>query len=100
MPESAPGQGVSTLRAEARAEDETALEVAGHEAVVLEGDGEPVGGGSGQSGGGHQAGQRGGAGLQSREHESGFVEDADSARVVHTLIMPSRILICKRVSEQ
>ena len=77
-------------------EHEAALHVAGHQPVVLQRHREAVGGGSGQAGGGHETGQRGRSGLQGREHEGGFVEDADSARVVHTLIMPSRILICKR----
>ncbi len=46
---------------EAGAEDEPALHVAGHEAVVLEGDREAVGGGSGEAGAGDQAGEGGGA---------------------------------------
>ena len=37
--------------AEARAEDEAALQVAGHEPVVLEGDGQPVRRRAGQAGG-------------------------------------------------
>ena len=32
---------------------------------------------------------------RAREYEGGFVEHADSARVVHTSILPSRMLICK-----
>ena len=78
-----------------RAEHEPALHVAGDQPVVLEGDGEPVGGGPGQPGAGHEPGQGGRSGLQGGEHEGGFVENADSARVVHTLILPSRNLECK-----
>ena len=77
------------------AEHEAALHVAGDEAVVLERDGEPVRGGPGQPGAGDQAGQGGRPGLQGGEHEGGLVEDADSARVVHTLILPSHIMECK-----
>ena len=40
----------------------------------------------------HQAGQCGRSGLQGAEHQGGFVEDADTARVVHALILPSRML--------
>ena len=80
---------------EAGAEHEAALHVAGHEAVVLEGDGEPVRGGSGQAGAGDETGEGGRSGLERRQHEGGFVEHADSARVVHTLIMPSHHVDCK-----
>src|SRR6476661_5538102 len=60
--------------------------------VVLESNGESMGGGSGESGRRHQSGERGGSGLQCAEHESGFVQDADAARVVDALILPSRML--------
>ena len=52
------------------AEDEPALHVAGHQAVVLESDGEPVGRRSGQPGAGDQTGQGGRArprGRRARE---------------------------------
>jgi hypothetical protein len=39
-----------------------------------------------------ETGQRGGPRLERGEHESGFVENADSARVVHVLILPYRIV--------
>ena len=65
-------------------EHEAALHVAGDQAVVLERHREPVGRGSGQAGRGHETGQRGRSGLEGGEHEGGFVENADSARVVHT----------------
>ena len=51
--------------------------------MVLEGDGEPVRGRPGQAGAGDEAGQGGRSGLERGEHEGGFVEHADSARVVH-----------------
>ena len=79
-----------------RPEDEAALHVARHEAVVLKGDGEAVSSGSGESGAGDQAGQSGGSGLEGREHEGGLVEHADSTRVVHMAILPSQIMGCKR----
>jgi hypothetical protein len=63
--------------------------------VVLEGHGEAVGGRSGQSGPGHETGQRGWSGLECSEHQGGFVENADSARVVHMAILPSQIMGCK-----
>ena len=56
--EDGPGGGEQAVLAggggelgQARAEDEAALQVAGHEAVVLEGDGQPVGRRAGQAGG-------------------------------------------------
>ena len=47
----------------------------------------------------HQPGQGGRPGLEGAEHEGGFVEDADSARVVHTSILPSQIVRCKPAHE-
>ena len=76
-------------------EHEAALHVARDQAVVLEGDGEPVGGRPGQSGAGDQPGEGGRSGLEGGEHEGGLVENADSARVVHMAILPSQIMGCK-----
>jgi hypothetical protein len=59
---------------------------------MLQGDGEAMRGWAGQSGCGHQTGQSRRSSLQGAEHEGGFVEDADAARVVHALILPSRML--------
>ena len=81
--------------AEPRTEHEAALQIATDQPMMLKGDGEPMGGRSGQSGGRHQTGQGGRSGLQGAEHQGGFVEDADPARVVHALILPSRMLECK-----
>ena len=81
---------------QARAEDEAALHVAGHQAVVLEGHREAVGRGSGEAGAGDETGEGGGARLEGREHEGRLVEHADSARVVHMAILPSQIMGCKR----
>ncbi len=80
---------------EAGPEHEAALHVAGHETVVLQRHGEPVGGRAGEPRAGHETRQGGRSGLERRENEGGFVEHADSARVVHTLIMPSHIMDCK-----
>ena len=63
--------------------------------MMLERDGQPMGGRTGQPGRRHQAGQRGRSGLQGAQHQGGFVQDADTARVVHALILPSRMLECK-----
>jgi hypothetical protein len=60
--------------------------------MMLEGDREAMGGRSSQSGRCHQTSQRGRSSLQGTEHQGGFVEDTDTARVVHVLILPSRML--------
>jgi hypothetical protein len=59
---------------------------------MLEGDSKAMRGWSGQAGRGHQASQGCRTCLQGAEHEGGLVEDADTARVVHALILPSRML--------
>jgi hypothetical protein len=64
--------------------------------MVLEPDRETMGCGPGEPGGLHQAGQRRGPGLERREYVGGLVKHTDSARVVHGLILTSRIVICKR----
>ena len=81
--------------AEPGAEHEAALHVAGHQAVVLERDGEPVRRRAGQPRGGHELGEGGGPGLESTENDGGLVQDADSARVVHASILPSHVMRCK-----
>jgi 3-isopropylmalate/(R)-2-methylmalate dehydratase large subunit len=75
-----------------RAEDESALQIPAHQTMMLEGDSKAMRGRSGQAGRGHQASQGCRTRLQGAEHEGGFVEDADTARVVHALILPSRML--------
>jgi hypothetical protein len=64
---------------EARAEDEAPLQIAGDQPVVLQGDREPVRGGTGETGGGHELGQRGRPGLQRAEYDRSLVEHADPA---------------------
>ncbi len=81
---------------ETRTEHEAALHVAGHEAVVFEGYRKAVRGRSGQPGAGHQASEGGRAGLECGKHQSGFVENSDSTRVVHMAILSSQIMGCKR----
>ena len=76
-------------------EDEATLHVARHEAVVLEGDREAVGGRAGQAGAGDQAGEGGRSGLEGGEHESGLVEHADARSVVHIPIFSSQRVGCK-----
>jgi hypothetical protein len=75
-----------------RTEHEAALQIATYQPMMLKGDGKAMGRRSGQSGGCHQTCQGGRSGLQGAEHQGGFVEDADPARVVHALILPSRML--------
>jgi hypothetical protein len=77
---------------EPRTEHEAALQIATYQPMMLKGDGKAMGRRSGQSGGCHQTCQGGRSGLQGAEHQGGFVEDADAARVVHALILPSRML--------
>ena len=63
--------------AQARPEDEPALEVAGHEAVVLQRDRQPVRRRSGQSGGRDELREGRRAGLEGAEDDGRLVEDAD-----------------------
>ncbi|GAA3013506.1 hypothetical protein GCM10010519_50150 [Streptomyces lactacystinicus] len=65
---------------------------------MFECDGESVGGGARQTGGGDQPRQRGGARLQCAEHQSGLVENADAASVVHSMILQSQLARRKSVS--
>ena len=74
---------------ESRTEDEPAVEVAAHETMVLEGDGEAVRSGSGKARRTDQTGQRRGPRLQGAEHQRRLVENAHTTRVVHTLILAS-----------
>ena len=78
--------------AEAWAQDETTLQVSRHQAMVLEADRETMGCRPGEPGCLNQAGERRGPGLERREYVGGLVKNADSARVVHGLILPSRHL--------
>ena len=66
---------------------------------MLERDGEPVGGRAGQAGRLHQAGKGGRSGFERAEHQGGLVKNADSARVVHGLILASQHTRCKRNAE-
>ena len=78
--------------AESRAEHEPALDIAADEAMMFEGDRESMGRRAGQPGGRHEAGERCWSRFECGQHERGFVENADSARVVHVLILPYRIV--------
>ena len=59
---------------------------------MLEGDGETVGGRAGQAGGADELRECGRTGLEGAEHRGRLVENADSTRVVHDLILPSQAL--------
>ncbi|KNC18493.1 hypothetical protein AC792_11770 [Arthrobacter sp. RIT-PI-e] len=74
---------------QAATEDEAALDVPAHQAGVGEGEGEAVHGGAGESRGGHQLRQGGGAGFQGIEYQCGLVDHADAARIVHRMILQS-----------
>jgi len=68
------------------------LHVTRHEAVVLERDGETMRGRTGQPGGGHELRQGGGSGFKSAQHDRGLVQNADSASIVHSMILASQSL--------
>ena len=69
---------------EAEAEPEATVGVAPHEAVLLEGDGQPVGRGPGQAGRRLQLGQPGRAdALEGAQHGDGLVDDPDVRYSVH-----------------
>ncbi len=78
--------------AEAGAEDEASLHVPSDEPMMFEGHREAMSGRPREPRACDEAGQCGGSWLERGEHESGFVENADSARVVHVLILPYRIV--------
>ena len=63
--------------------------------MMLESDCQPMGRRASQAGRGDQPSQRGWTGLQRAEDLGGFVQNADTASVVHALILPSRMLECK-----
>ena len=81
--------------AQPRTENESALKVTRDEAMMLQCHRKPVSRWSGQTGRRDQSSEGGWSGLQGAQHEGGFVKDADTARVVHALILPSRMLECK-----
>ena len=83
---------------QAAAQHEPALDVAADQPVVDQRQGQPVHGGPGQPGGGHQLRQGGGAGLECVEHMGRFIDDADSTRIVHVMILPSHYLRCKSMT--
>ena len=68
------------------------MQIAADQTMVLERDRKAMGSWSGKPSRGYQASQGGRSSLQGTEHQGGFVEDADTARVVHALILPSRML--------
>ena len=78
--------------AQSWAENEAPLHVAGDQAMVFQSHREAVGGGSRETRGGDETGQGGWTRLQGGQDEGRFVKNADSARVVHALILPYRML--------
>lgn len=59
---------------------------------MFEGDGETMGGGASQSGGSHKLRQGGGPGFEGAQNDRSLVQNADSASIVHTLILASQSL--------
>ncbi|GKQ41284.1 hypothetical protein ALMP_78010 [Streptomyces sp. A012304] len=74
---------------QARAENETALHVARHHAVVFQSHGQTVSRGSCESGGRDQPREGGRTGLQGAQDKGCLVQNADAATVVHETIFPS-----------
>ena len=75
-----------------RTEDESPVDVSRHQAVELQRGCEPMGSWPGQTCRGHHPAERQGSRFERTENERCFVEHAYSARVVHVLILPSRML--------
>ena len=78
--------------AESWTEHESALQIPADETMMFEGHGKSMGRWSRQPGRGYQTSQGGRSSLQGAEHQGGFVQDTNTARVVHALILPSRML--------
>ena len=77
---------------ETRAEHKSALQVAGHETMVLERNGKAVRRWASQSRCGDELRQGGGPRLEGTQDDGSLVEDADATCVVHALILPSHCL--------
>src|SRR5918993_5235626 len=84
--------GGSGQLTQTRPEDEAALEVAGHETVVLEGDGQSVRRRAGEAGGRDELCERRRTGLEGAEDDGCLVQDADPGCVVHVVILASHCL--------
>ena len=82
------------------AQDEATLHVARYKAVVLQGDSETMSGRPGQPGGADELRQGGGSGFQGAQNDRRLVKNADSARVVHALILPSQTLRRKFIASE
>ncbi len=79
------GRGRLAQPEQAQAEAEAALVVATQQAVLLQGHGEAMGGGTGQACGGDQLRERPWLGLDRSEDRHGLVEHADTAYAFHVL---------------
>ena len=73
-----------------RAEDEPPLEITGYETMMFQSSRESVSRRAGEPGRLDESGQSEGSCLERPEHGRGFVEDSDSASVVHVVILPSQ----------
>ncbi len=78
-----------------RADGEPAVIVADQHPVALEGHGDPVGGRAGETGRLDQFGEAERGRRDGIEHPHGLVNDTDSARVVHVVILMSHIVRCQ-----
>ena len=76
-------------------EHEPALDVTADQPVMDQGQGKPVDGGPGEAGGCYKLGQGGRPGLKCVQHMGRFINDTDSTRIVHVMILPSQYLRCK-----
>lgn len=80
---------------EPAAEDKPSLDIPAYEPVMDKGKSEPMHRWPGQASSRYELRQGGGSGLQCVKHMGRFIDDTDSARIVHVLILPSHYLRCK-----
>jgi len=73
-------------------QDETTLHVARDEAMVLKCHGQTMRGRTGQPGGADELRQGRWPGFEGAQNDCSLVKNADSARIVHNLILPSQSL--------
>src|SRR5665647_3058991 len=81
-------------------EHESTLHVTCHKAVVLEGYREAMRRRAGEPGGADELGQGRGPGFERAQNDGGLVQNADSARVVHHMILPSQSLRRKFMADK
>ena len=80
---------------EPAAEDKPSLDIPAYEPVMDKCKSQPMYRRPGQPCSRYQLREGGGSGLQCVKHMGRFIDDTDSARIVHVLILPSHYLRCK-----